>query len=80
MGHTEDDEGSVLDDVLQVGHGDQVSGQGDVGEVSRVLVRSVDDVGQLLAVDLWDVNPGLWILDVFLRLRLPLRPDLRAFA
>jgi hypothetical protein len=52
MGNTDDNEGSVLDDVSEVGNGNEVSGKFDVGEVSRVLVCSVDNVGQFFAVDL----------------------------
>jgi hypothetical protein len=52
MGHTDDNEGCVLDNVLQVGDGDQVSGKFDVGKISRVFMCSVNHVGQLLALDL----------------------------
>jgi hypothetical protein len=46
MGYTEDDEGRILDDVLEVGHGDEVLGEVDVREVAGVLVRLVDEVGE----------------------------------
>lgn len=52
MRHDEDEECGVLDNVLQVGSGSQVLWEGNVGEVSRVLVSSVDDIGEFLAVDL----------------------------
>jgi hypothetical protein len=51
--NAEHDQGSILDDVAQVGNRDQVLGQLHLGKVTRVLVRLVDDVGQLaLAGDL----------------------------
>jgi hypothetical protein len=46
MGYTEDDEGRILDDVLQVGHSNEVLGEVDVREVAGVLVRLVDEVGE----------------------------------
>lgn len=52
MGNTEDDQGRVLDDIPQVRDRDKVSREGNVRQVSRVLVSSVDHVGQFLAVDL----------------------------
>ena len=46
MGDAEDDEGGSLDDLGERGHGDQVLGQVDVGEVSGVLVLLVHQLSQ----------------------------------
>lgn len=47
-----DKHSSILDDLLQVAHSDQVARELDVGEVTVVHVRRVDDLCELLAVDL----------------------------
>jgi hypothetical protein len=52
VGNTDHNKGSVLDDILEVGDGNEVSGKFDVGKVSRVFVSSVDDVCQFLALNL----------------------------
>lgn len=52
VGHDEDEEGSVLDDVFQVRDGGEVFGEGNVGKVTGVLVSSVDDIGEFLSVHL----------------------------
>lgn len=52
MGHDEDDGGRALDRLDNVGHGDDVVPQRNVGEVLDVDVLVVDDVGEFAAVDL----------------------------
>lgn len=47
MRNAEHDQSGVLDHVAQVGNRDQVLGQLHLGEVARVLVSLVDNVGQL---------------------------------
>lgn len=59
VGHDEDDGGGVLDRLDNVGDGDDVVAQRNVGEVLDVDVLLVDDVGQLAAVDLRSCQRGL---------------------
>jgi LPS sulfotransferase NodH len=58
MRRDHDEHSSILDDLLQVAHGDQVARELDVGEVTVVHVRRVDDLCELLAVDLCGVRQG----------------------
>lgn len=44
--NAKDDQSSVLDHIGELGDGDEVFGQVDVGQVSRVLVLAVDELGE----------------------------------
>lgn len=44
--NAKDDQSSVLDHVGELGDGDKVFGQVDVGQVARVLVLAVDELGE----------------------------------
>ena len=61
MGYDKDEQSGVPDDFLEVSDRGQVFGKGNVGEVARVLVSSVDDVGELLAVHL-GVSHVSWVM------------------
>lgn len=50
MGQVEDENGRVLDGVVDGGVGDEVVGEGDAGEVFDVFVVVVDDAGELLGL------------------------------
>lgn len=52
VGHDKDDGGGVLDRLDNVGDGNDIVAEGDVGEVLDVDVLLVDDVCELAAVDL----------------------------
>lgn len=57
MGQVEDNDVGTLDGLEQIRLGDQVVRKFDFREVSHVLVLSVENVGQVLAVDLLFSNP-----------------------
>lgn len=44
--NAKDDQSSVLDYVGELGNGDEVFGQVDVGQVARVLVLAVDELSE----------------------------------
>ncbi|KAI7451852.1 Glycerol-3-phosphate dehydrogenase [Hortaea werneckii] len=50
VGQVEDEDGGALDGVEQVRVGDDVVGQGDVGQVLDVLMEGVDEGGELLGL------------------------------
>lgn len=52
MGHDEDECSGTLDGLGNVGNGNDVVTERNVGEVLDVDVGGVDDVGELLAVNL----------------------------
>lgn len=80
VGHAKDNQGGVLDDIPEMRDGDQVSGQSNVGQVSRVLVSTVDDVGQFLAVDLEAQVSCLFLADTHTPENACRYDDLRASA
>lgn len=57
VGHVEDNNVGVLGGVHNRGHGDEVLGQLDRGQVLDVLMLLVDDLGQVLAIDLFLMHP-----------------------
>lgn len=52
MGYDKDDESRILNDVFKMGDSNKVPGKNNVGKISRVKVRFVDDVRKRLAVHL----------------------------
>lgn len=50
MRDDKDDQTCSLDNLFQVSDGDQVLGQLDIRQVSLILVRRVDDLGQVSAL------------------------------
>lgn len=52
VGHDEDERGRALDGLDNVGDGNDIVAERDVGEVLDVDVLLVDNVGELAAVDL----------------------------
>lgn len=59
MGQVEDDDVGALDGLEKVWLGDQVVRKFDFGQVSHVFVLGVENVGQVLAVDLFFSDPDL---------------------
>lgn len=52
MRYDEDDESRILNDVFKMRNGNKVPRKNDIGKISRVKVRFVDDVRKRLAIHL----------------------------